>query len=107
MRSPPLRLLESRGFFDRALRPLSIGLLVFVERLLCRGELYFADGPAHLQAISAHIYVIQPPGYWLFNRIAGLFANPLVAIMIMNIGFSVVGTIVFYYAARLFTIRQL
>jgi 4-amino-4-deoxy-L-arabinose transferase-like glycosyltransferase len=87
---------------NRDPRPLVVGLLVFVERLLCRGELYFADGPALLQAISAHIYVIQPPGYWLFNRIAGLFSNPLVAIRIMNIGFSVVGAIVFYYAARLF-----
>lgn len=88
---------------NRDPRPLVVGLLVFMERLLCRGELYFDDGPAHLQAISTHTYVIQAPGYWLFNRIAGLFSNPVLAITIMNIGFSVLGTIVFYYAARLFT----
>ena len=84
-------------------RPFGLGLLVLVERLLCRGELYFDDGPAHLQAISTGTYVIQAPGYWLFNRIAGLFSNPIAAISIMNIGFSVLGTIVFYYVARLFT----
>jgi 4-amino-4-deoxy-L-arabinose transferase-like glycosyltransferase len=88
---------------NRDPRPLVVGLLVLVERLLCRGGLYFNDGPAHLQAINTQVYVIQPPGYWLFNRIAGLFSDPLVAITIMNIGFSVVGTIVFYYTARLFT----
>jgi len=88
---------------NRDFRPLVVGLLVLGERLLCRGELYFNDGPAHLQAISTQVYVIQPPGYWLFNRTAGLFSDPLLAITIMNIGFSVVGAIVFYYAARLFT----
>jgi 4-amino-4-deoxy-L-arabinose transferase-like glycosyltransferase len=42
-----------------------------------------------------------PPGYWLFNQAAGLFANPERGISFMNWGFSAAGVLVFYYAARL------
>jgi 4-amino-4-deoxy-L-arabinose transferase-like glycosyltransferase len=66
---------------------------------------YFGDGPEHIQSILTQTYVIQPPGYWLFNRIAGLFSDPALAITAMNILFSTAGVVVFYYTAGLFTSR--
>ncbi|PSH03139.1 MAG: hypothetical protein CXZ00_13675 [Acidobacteria bacterium] len=77
-----------------------------LTRLLCRGSLYFADGPAHIESIVGKSYVIQPPGYWLFNSIAGLFHDPVLAITAMNIFFSVAGVVVFYYVACFFTERR-
>ncbi|HEV2387548.1 MAG TPA: glycosyltransferase family 39 protein [Candidatus Acidoferrales bacterium] len=44
--------------------------------------------------------MIQPLGYWLFNRTASFFPDPARGISLMNWGFSVAGVIVFYYAAR-------
>jgi 4-amino-4-deoxy-L-arabinose transferase-like glycosyltransferase len=74
-------------------------LLTLVSRIACRGPVYFADGPAHIRAIATKVYVIQPPGYWLFNRIASLFPDPSAAISSMNILFSVAGVVVFYLTA--------
>jgi 4-amino-4-deoxy-L-arabinose transferase-like glycosyltransferase len=74
----------------------------FIARLLCHGTVYFADGPSHIQAILAKTYVIQFPGYFLFNRIAGMFPDPVVAISAMNITCSVAGVVVFYFTARFF-----
>jgi hypothetical protein len=51
-------------------------------------------------AIANHTYVIQPPGYWLFLRTAGLFPNPELAIHIMNWCFSALGCVMFYACAR-------
>jgi 4-amino-4-deoxy-L-arabinose transferase-like glycosyltransferase len=83
--------------------PVFLGVFTLVTRTLCRGPLYFGDGPAQVESIRAGTYIIQPPGYWLFNRTAGLFSDPVLAMLIMNILFSVAGVVVFYYAALLFT----
>jgi hypothetical protein len=66
---------------------------------------YFADGPSNVEAILDKTYVIQFPGYWLFNRIAGLFPDPATTISVMNILFSVAGVVVFYFTARFFCSR--
>jgi 4-amino-4-deoxy-L-arabinose transferase-like glycosyltransferase len=95
-----VRILEDRA---NIVFPLLLAGFVLVSRVLCRGPLYFGDGPSHVASIADKSYIIQPPGYWLFNRIAGLFADPVLAISVMNILFSVAGVVVFYYAARFFT----
>lgn len=82
--------------------PLILAVFVLVSRVLCRGPLYFGDGPSHVASIADKSYIIQPPGYWLFNRIAGLFSDPVLAIAMMNILFSVAGVVVLYYAAGFF-----
>lgn len=85
--------------------PAILAVFTLVTRILCRGPLYFADGPEHIASIIAKTYIIQPPGYWMFARIAGLFADPVFAITVMNISFSVAGVVVFYYTALFFTGR--
>lgn len=85
--------------------PAILAVFVLVTRILFRGPLYFGDGPDHIASISAKTYVIQPPGYWLFDRIGGLFPDPVLAITVMNILFSVAGIVVFYYTACFFTGR--
>ena len=89
---------------DWCLWALALGVLL--TRTLTRGELYFADGPAHLKAIQDRTFLIQPPGYWLFNRLAGIFSNPILAISAFNICCSVLGVIVFYHCARLLLNRK-
>jgi hypothetical protein len=82
--------------------PWLIALVVLVSRILASGGVYFADGPAHVLAAQTHRFVMPaPPGYWLFNRAAGFFANPERAISFMNWAFSAAGVLAFYYAARL------
>jgi 4-amino-4-deoxy-L-arabinose transferase-like glycosyltransferase len=90
----------------KLLPPVMLAMFTLVTRVLCHGTLYFADGPAHIRSILEKTYVIQPPGYWLFNRIAGLFPNPITAISVMNVLFSVAGVVVFYYTALFFTGRR-
>jgi 4-amino-4-deoxy-L-arabinose transferase-like glycosyltransferase len=90
----------------KILPPVTLALFTLLTRVLCLGTLYFADGPAHIRSILEKTYVIQPPGYWLFNRIAGLFPNPITAISVMNVLFSVAGVVVFYYTALFFTGRR-
>ncbi len=85
--------------------PAILAVFVLVSRILCRGPLYFGDGPNHIACIEAKTYIIQAPGYWLFNRIAGLFSDPVLAITVMNILFSAAGVVVFYYTACFFTGR--
>jgi hypothetical protein len=80
---------------------LSLGIGVLVLRAITSGPAYFADAHRHLAAIANHTYVIQPPGYWLFNRVAGLFPNAEHGILIMNWCFSALGCMVFYACARL------
>lgn len=99
----PLPSAWARGRF---LPPAALAIFTLVTRVLCHGSVYFADGPAHIWSILEKVYIIQPPGYWLFNRIAGLFPNPIVAISVMNILFSVAGAVVFYYTALFFTERR-
>lgn len=74
---------------------------VLLSRILTTGPVYFADGPAEIRAINTGAFVIQPPGYWLFLRMASLFPDPAFAISIMNWTFSAAGAVVFYWAARL------
>jgi hypothetical protein len=85
--------------------PAALAIFVLVTRIIFRGPLYFADGPDHVASIAARTYIIQPPGYWLFNRVGGLFSDPVLAITVMNILFSVAGIVVFYYTACFFTGR--
>jgi 4-amino-4-deoxy-L-arabinose transferase-like glycosyltransferase len=85
------------------LSPLVLAAFTLITRLLFHGPPYFVDGPAHIRSILQKVYIIQPPGYWLFNRIAGLFPDPVIGISTMNIFFSVAGVVVFYYAALFFT----
>lgn len=73
---------------------------VFAARAFTSSSAYYVDGPAHVSAIQNHTYVIQAPGYWLFNRTAGLFSDPEIAISIMNWLFSSAGAVFFYLAAR-------
>jgi 4-amino-4-deoxy-L-arabinose transferase-like glycosyltransferase len=77
-----------------------LGVIVFLLRAVTSGPVYFADGMRHMAAIADHTYVIQPPGYWLFNRTAGLFINPEHAIHLMNWMFSALGAMAFYGCAR-------
>jgi hypothetical protein len=83
--------------------PAILAAFVLISRILCRGTLYYADGPAMIRSIIAKTYIVEPPGYWLFDRIAGIFPNPVLAITVMNILFSAAGVVVFYYAACFFT----
>jgi hypothetical protein len=99
-------------FFTNSLRdprnlyfPSALAVFVLLTRIIFRGPLYFGDGPDHIASIAAKTYVIQPPGYWLFNRVGGLFSDPVLAITVMNILFSVAGIVVFYYTACFFTGR--
>jgi hypothetical protein len=77
-----------------------LGIGVFLVRALTSGPAYFADGPRHLAAIANHTYVIQPPGYWLFNRIGGLFPNPEHGLLLLNWLFSALGCMALYGCAR-------
>lgn len=94
----------SRFFRDSAMGyPTVLAVFVLVTRILCRGPLYFADGPSMVESIRDKSYIIQPPGYWLFDRLAGMFPDPVLAISAMNILFSAAGAVAFYFAARFFT----
>ena len=88
------------------LPPLVLAAFTLLTRLLFHGPVYFADGPGHIRSILQKTYIIQPPGYWLFNRFAGLFPSPEIAISAMNISFSVAGVVVFYFTALLFADRR-
>ncbi len=79
----------------------TLAALTLITRVLCRGTVYFADGPAHIDAILSKTYVIQPPGYWLFNHIAGFFGDPAFGIAALNITCSVAGVVMFYFTAAM------
>lgn len=75
--------------------------MVLVSRVLTTGPVYFVDGPSHVRAALARTYLLQPPGYWLFNRVIAFFPNPERGIVFLNCAFSALGVVAFYYAARL------
>lgn len=81
--------------------PWLLAAVVLASRVLTSGPLYFVDGPSHVEAARARTYVIQPPGYWLFNRTIAFFPDPEKGIVFLNWTFSVLGVVAFYYAARL------
>src|SRR5947209_13963051 len=70
-----------------------------LSRLAFLSEPYFADGPAHIRVIEAKTYLLQPPGYWLFNHTAALFGNARIGIEALNVLFSATGVAVFYLVA--------
>ena len=82
-----------------------LGLFAFVlaTRALTSGTVYFGDGPAHLAAIQNGTFVIQPPGYWLFNRVGGLFPDPARGLLVFNWLCSGVGAVAFYLVCRRLT----
>lgn len=65
--------------------PAILAAFVLVSRILCREPLYFGDGPSEIASIVQKSYIIQPPGYWMFDRIAGLFSDPVLAMTTINI----------------------
>jgi 4-amino-4-deoxy-L-arabinose transferase-like glycosyltransferase len=77
-----------------------IAAAVLITRAVTSGSVYYGDGKSHLDAIANHTFVIQPPGYWLFTRIGGLFPNPEQGIHLLNWCFSALGCVVFYACAR-------
>ena len=81
--------------------PWVLALVVLVSRVLTTGPLYFIDGPEHVDAALRQTYIVQPPGYWLFNRTIAFFPNPERGIVFLNWTFSVLGVVAFYYTARL------
>jgi len=85
--------------FDLGLASL-LALLVFVSRYLTRGEVYYVDGPILVQCILNRTYVIQPPGYWLFAHLGGLFPNPAFGLLFVNQIFSATGVAVFFLLCR-------
>jgi hypothetical protein len=76
-----------------------LGVGVLVLRILTSGPPYFGDAGISLNAIASRTYVIQPPGYWLFLRTAGLFPNPGFAIHGINWFCAAMGSVVFYACA--------
>jgi 4-amino-4-deoxy-L-arabinose transferase-like glycosyltransferase len=95
------------GIAARAVPPLVLAVLTLATRVFFHGPLYFGDGPQHLRAIIDETYIIQPPGYWLFNRIAGMVVDPLLGISDIDIFSSLLGVVVFYYTALYFAPRKL
>lgn len=73
-----------------------IAPLVFLSRCVTMSAPYFTDGPRLIQAVEAHVYVIQPPGYWLLARLAGLFHDPAFGLSFINALASSLGALVFY-----------
>jgi hypothetical protein len=90
---------QKAGRYREVLPPVALALFTLIARVLCHGSVYYSDGPNHIKSILERVYIIQPPGYWLFNRIGGLFPDPIVAISAMNILFSMAGVVVFYGAS--------
>ncbi len=80
---------------------------VLLSRAFTSGPAYFADAERHLRAIANHSYVIQPPGYWLFNRLGGFFPDPELGILVLNWCFSAFGCVAFYGCARRLVRRPL
>jgi len=88
------------------LYPWLLAVAVLVSRVLITGPLYFIDGPEHVDAALTRNYIVQPPGYWLFNRTIAFFPDPERGIVFLNWTFSVLGVVAFYYAARLLVQRR-
>ncbi|MBV9612247.1 MAG: glycosyltransferase family 39 protein, partial [Acidobacteriaceae bacterium] len=83
-----------------------LGPVVFISRWLTMSRPYFADGPALIRAARDHVYVIQPPGYWLYGRAAALFPDPAFGLSLVNALASAAGAVVFYALALQLTTRS-
>jgi len=77
-----------------------LGLVVFLSRYLTKGPVYYVDGPILVRCILDRTYVIQPPGYWLFARLGGLFGDPAFGLQFLNETFSALGAVVFFLLCR-------
>ena len=79
---------------------------VFFSRIFTAATPYYSDGWRHLRAISDRTYIIQPPGYWLFNRLGGFFPSGELGLSVINWICSSLGVAVFYLCAqRVLSIR--
>jgi hypothetical protein len=77
-----------------------LSLLTFISRYLTRGPVYMVDGPSLVAAIAAKTYVIQPPGYWLFAHLGGMFHDPASGLAFWNRFFSAIGVGVIFLICR-------
>jgi 4-amino-4-deoxy-L-arabinose transferase-like glycosyltransferase len=77
-----------------------VPVAVLISRVLTTATPYYSDGWRHLRAIHDGTYIIQPPGYWLFNRLAGLFPNGELGLSVINWICSPLGVAVFYACAQ-------
>ena len=74
--------------------------LVALARFLTRGQLYFADGPRIVDSIRNGTYIIQPPGYWLYAHLGGLFPDPTRGFALLNWIFSAAGASMLFLLCR-------
>lgn len=84
---------------------LLLGVLIFVSRYLTRGPVYFVDGPRIVRCIQDRTFVIQPPGYWLYAHLGGLFPDPGSGLTFINEIFSAAGVAVFFLLCRRFNLE--
>lgn len=75
-------------------------VVVFLSRYLTRSTPYFGDGPFIVQAIRDRIYVVEPPGYWLYTRLGSLFPDPVFGLTFSNEVFAGAGAGVFFLLCR-------
>lgn len=76
-----------------------VSLAVLLSRIFTTATPYFSDTWRHLRAIHDRTYIIQPPGYWLFNRLGALFPDAALGLNIINWTCSTAGVAVFYACA--------
>ena len=79
---------------------LLLGIIVFMLRHATRQSVYYVDGPLLVRCILNHTYVIQPPGYWLFAHLGGLFRDPSFGLQFLNEIFSAAGVAIFFLLCR-------
>lgn len=90
---------EGVGYFSfsrDALQAAIIAVVVFLLRYLTRGDVYYVDGPILVKCIEDKTFIIQPPGYWLFAHLGGLFHDPAFGLLFVNQLFSAFGVAVFF-----------
>jgi hypothetical protein len=80
--------------------PLALAAFIFAAHAITSGAVYFADGPSLVAAVLKGTYVIQPPGYWLFSRLGGMFHNSGFGFAVLNWFFCSSGAAVFYLLCR-------
>lgn len=73
---------------------------VVLSRAFTSGHVCYVVGPLHRVAIANGSYVMQPPGYWLFNRMAAFFPDPAHGTLIFNWLVSAAGAVVCYLTAQ-------
>jgi hypothetical protein len=97
------------GAEDRSRRLIAVLALTLIaagiaSRTLISAEPYFADGPAHIEAVSSGRLFIQPPGYYLFAKTATALTrlgfHAAEAIRILNSLFTLFGSVAFFFSLR-------